>query len=90
MKAKLIFFLLITVTNNVYAIKACKDENGRSYFTDLGCPKGTISQDKVNVQESNTYRARDSIDIDTVNDYERRYKTGRNWRWVQKQRHSNN
>jgi hypothetical protein len=90
MKAKLIFFILVMITNNVYALKACKDENGRAYFTDVGCPEGTKSQEKVEVKESNTYRARDSIDIGIVNDYERRYKTGRSWRWVKKQRSGTN
>jgi hypothetical protein len=88
-EAKLIFFLLIMITNNAYALKVCKDENGRAYFTDMGCPEGTINQNKLNIKESNTYRARDSIDIGIVNDYEQRYKTGRNWRWVKKQRHNN-
>jgi hypothetical protein len=89
-KVKLIFFLLIMFANNVYALKVCKDENGNAYFTDLGCPEGTLNQDELNIKESNTYRARDSIDIDIVNDYERRYKTGRSWRWVKKQRPNNN
>jgi len=89
MKSKLIFFLLILFANNAYAVKVCKDENGRSYFTDMGCPEGTKSQGELNMKESNTYRARDSIDIDMVNDYERRYNTGRSWRWVKKQRPNN-
>lgn len=90
MKTKLIFFLLIMITNNAYAVKVCKDENGGSYFTDMACPEGTINQDKLDLKKSNTYRAHDSINIDIVNDYERRYKTNRSWRWVKKQRHNNN
>ena len=89
MKAKLIVFLLVLVTTNAYAVKACKDENGKTYFTDLGCPQGTTKQDQLNLKETNTYRARDSIDIGIVNDYERRYNTGRSWRWVKKQRPNN-
>ena len=89
LKAMLIFFMLIMIANNVYAIKACKDENGSTYFTDMGCPEGTVNQDKLNVEDANTYRARDSINIDMVNDYERRYNTGRSWRWVQKKRPNN-
>ncbi len=90
MKAKLIFFLLIVITNNAYAVKICKDENGRAYFTDMGCPEGTVNQDKLEMKESNTYRSVESIDIGTVNDYERRYNTGRSWRWVKKQKSNNN
>ncbi len=89
MKTKLMFFLLIMIANNVYAVKACKDENGKTYFTDVACPEGTISQDELDVKKTNTYRARDSINIDLVNDHERRYQTGRSWRWVKKQRPDN-
>ena len=89
LQSKLIFLLLIMTANNAYAIKVCKDENGSTYFTDVGCPEGAINQEKLNMKESNTYRARDSIDIDIVNDYERRHKTGRSWRWVKKQRSKN-
>ena len=85
MMTKWIFLLLIICVNDVYAINVCKDENGRKYFTDLGCPEGTANQDKIDINEANTYRARDSINIDLVNDYENRYKTGRSWRWVKKQ-----
>jgi hypothetical protein len=83
---KLFILSLIMVANDVYALKVCKDENGRAYFTDLGCPKGTTRENKLYIKESNTYRARDSIDINLVNDYEQRYNTGRNWRWVKKKR----
>jgi hypothetical protein len=90
MKEKLIFIILILFASNAYAVKACKDENGRTYFTDVSCPEGTTSQNEVNVEEANTYRARDSIDVNILNDYERRYKTGRSWRWIKKQRSNNN
>ncbi|MCU7843519.1 MAG: DUF4124 domain-containing protein [Candidatus Thiodiazotropha sp. (ex Monitilora ramsayi)] len=86
LKTKLIFFLLLMIASDVYALKVCKDENGRAYFTDMGCPEGTINQDKLNINESNTYRTRDSINIDILNDYERRHNTGRNWRWVKKKK----
>jgi hypothetical protein len=84
--AKILIMTLIMVVTDVYALKVCKDENGRAYFTDLGCPEGTKKENELDIKESNTYRARDSIDINLVNDYERRYNTGRSWRWVKKQR----
>jgi hypothetical protein len=89
MKEKLIIILLILVANNAYAVKTCKDENGRTYFTDIGCPEGTVKQGKLNVKETNTYRTRESINIDMLNDYERRHNTGRSWRWKKKRKHSN-
>jgi hypothetical protein len=84
--AKILLLPLIMVASDVYALKICKDENGSAYFTDLGCPEGTTKESKLDIKESNTYRARDSIDINLVNDYERRYNTGRSWKWVKKQR----
>jgi hypothetical protein len=85
---KILIMSLTMVATDVYALKVCKDENGRAYFTDLGCPEGTKKENEMDIKESNTYRARDSIDINLVNDYERRYNTGRSWRWVKKQRSS--
>ena len=78
------FIFFISIASNANALNACKDENGRSYFTDLACPEGTTKQKEVDLQQTNTYRTRESINIDLVNDHERRYNTGRSWRWVKK------
>ena len=80
-----ILTLALVTTTNAYAIKVCKDESGRTYFTDVGCPEGMAKQDKLQLNQSNTYSTRESINIDLVNDYESRHKTGRSWRWVNKQ-----
>jgi hypothetical protein len=81
-----IFCSLALLTDNAFAFKSCTAEDGSTYFTDLECPVGTVTEDEVEMRKSNTYRARESINIDLVNDHERRYNTGRSWQWVEKKR----
>jgi hypothetical protein len=74
------------VASNAHALNKCKDENGRTYFTDLGCPEGTTKNGEMEIKDANTYRARESININLLNDHEQRYNTGRSWRWVKKKK----
>ncbi|MBT5231662.1 MAG: hypothetical protein HOM11_15465 [Methylococcales bacterium] len=62
----------------------CKDESGQKYFTDKGCPKESVDRQRVVVQAGNTFSARESIDINRLNAYERRNKTNTKWQWVKK------
>jgi hypothetical protein len=59
----------------------CRDADGNPYFTDGSCPADTVAEGRGYAANSQTYGGRESIDTGTLNRYEQRHDTRRQWSW---------